>query len=276
MSRDIKELKAQATIIRRDILEMVYNIRSGHLGGSFSIVEMLTALYFDEMRYHPAAPEDPERDRFVLSKGHTAPALYATLANAGFFPKEKLLTSFRRIDGMLQGHPDMKKTPGVEMTSGSLGIGLSAANGMALANRYQGHQGRVYCMIGDGELNEGQIWEAAATAAHYYLDNLTALIDVNGLQNDAETKNVKNMLDIRAKWEAFGWNTIEIDGHDFDAIFGAFDAARSHKGQPSAIIAHTVKGKGVSFMENVVAFHGKTPSEEEYRIGMKELEEAAL
>lgn len=276
MSRDIKELKAQATIIRRDILEMVYNIRSGHLGGSFSIVEMLTALYFDEMHYHPAAPDDPERDRFVLSKGHTAPALYATLANAGFFPKEKLLTSFRRIDGMLQGHPDMKKTPGVEMTSGSLGIGLSAANGMALANRYEGHQGRVYCMIGDGELNEGQIWEAAATAAHYYLDNLTALIDVNGLQNDAETKNVKNMLDIRAKWEAFGWNTIEIDGHDFDAIFGAFDAARSHKGQPTAIIAHTVKGKGVSFMENVVAFHGKTPSEEEYRIGMKELEEAAL
>lgn len=176
MSRDIKELKAQATIIRRDILEMVYNIRSGHLGGSFSIVEMLTALYFDEMRYHPAAPDDPERDRFVLSKGHTAPALYATLANAGFFPKEKLLTSFRRIDGMLQGHPDMKKTPGVEMTSGSLGIGLSAANGMALANRYEGHQGRVYCMIGDGELNEGQIWEAAATAAHYYLDNLTALM----------------------------------------------------------------------------------------------------
>ncbi|RGU90307.1 transketolase [Clostridium sp. AF15-17LB] len=276
MSRDIKELKAQATIIRRDILEMVYNIRSGHLGGSFSMVEMLTALYFDEMHYHPAAPDDPERDRFVLSKGHTAPALYATLANAGFFPKEKLLTSFRRIDGMLQGHPDMKKTPGVEMTSGSLGIGLSAANGMALANRYEGHQGRVYCMIGDGELNEGQIWEAAATAAHYYLDNLTALIDVNGLQNDAETKNVKNMLDIRAKWEAFGWNTIEIDGHDFDAIFGAFDAARSHKGQPTAIIAHTVKGKGVSFMENVVAFHGKTPSEEEYRIGMKELEEAAL
>lgn len=276
MSRDIKELKAQANIIRRDILEMVYNIRSGHLGGSFSMVEMLTALYFDEMHYHPAAPDDPERDRFVLSKGHTAPALYATLANAGFFPKEKLLTSFRRIDGMLQGHPDMKKTPGVEMTSGSLGIGLSAANGMALANRYEGHQGRVYCMIGDGELNEGQIWEAAATAAHYYLDNLTALIDVNGLQNDAETKNVKNMLDIRAKWEAFGWNTIEIDGHDFDAIFGAFDAARSHKGQPTAIIAHTVKGKGVSFMENVVAFHGKTPSEEEYRIGMKELEEAAL
>lgn len=276
MSRDIKELKSQANIIRRDILEMVYNIRSGHLGGSFSMVEMLTALYFDEMRYHPAAPDNPERDRFVLSKGHTAPALYATLANAGFFPKEKLLTSFRRIDGMLQGHPDMKKTPGVEMTSGSLGIGLSAANGMALANRYEGHQGRVYCMIGDGELNEGQIWEAAATAAHYYLDNLTALIDVNGLQNDAETKNVKNMLDIRAKWEAFGWNTIEIDGHDFDAIFGAFDAARCHKGQPTAIIAHTVKGKGVSFMENVVAFHGKTPSEEEYRIGMKELEEAAL
>lgn len=276
MSRDINELKTKANIIRRDILEMVFNIRSGHLGGSFSMVEMLTALYFDEMRYDPAVPDDPERDRFVLSKGHTAPALYATLANAGFFPKEKLLTSFRRIDCMLQGHPDMKKTPGVEMTSGSLGIGLSAANGMALANRYEGRRGRVYCMIGDGELNEGQIWEAAATAAHYYLDNLTALIDVNGLQNDASTKNVKNMLDIKAKWEAFGWHTLEIDGHDFNAIFGALDAARSRKGQPTAIIAHTVKGKGISFMEHVVAFHGKTPSEEEYRNGMQELKEAAL
>lgn len=274
MSRNIDELKAQANTIRKDILKMIYNIQSGHLGGSFSMVEVLTALYFDEMHYDPKNPYLKDRDRFVLSKGHTAPALYATLANAGYFPKEKLMTSFRRIDSMMQGHPDMKKTPGVEMTSGSLGIGLSAANGMALGNRHQGIDARVYCMIGDGEINEGQIWEAAATASHYHLDNLVAIIDVNGLQNDAETKKVKDMLDIAEKWKAFGFNTIEINGHDFDKIFAALDAARDCKGQPTAIISHTVKGKGVSFMENVVAFHGKTPTKEEYENGMAELENA--
>lgn len=274
MSRNIDELKIQANTIRKDILRMIYNIQSGHLGGSFSMVEVLTALYFDEMRHDPKNPTLKERDRFVLSKGHTAPALYATLANAGYFPKEKLMTSFRRIDSMLQGHPDMKKTPGVEMTSGSLGIGLSAANGMALGNRYQGIDARVYCMIGDGELNEGQIWEAAATASHYHLDNLVAFTDVNGLQNDAETKKVKNMLDIAGKWSAFGFHTIEINGHDFSEIFDALDEARGCKGMPTAIISHTVKGKGVSFMENVVAFHGKTPTKEEYENGMAELEKA--
>ena len=274
MSRNIDELKIQANTIRKDILKMIYNIQSGHLGGSFSMVEMLTGLYFDEMHYNPKNPSLKERDRFILSKGHTAPALYATLANAGYFPKEKLMTSFRRIDSMLQGHPDMKKTPGVEMTSGSLGIGLSAANGMALGNRHQGIDARIYCMIGDGEINEGQIWEAAATASHYHLDNLAAITDVNGLQNDAETKKVKDMLDIAEKWRAFGFHTIEIDGHDFQEIFAALDEARAHKGQPTAIISHTVKGKGVSFMENVVAFHGKTPSKEEYENGMKELENA--
>lgn len=272
MSRNIDELKAQANTIRKDILEMIYNIQSGHLGGSFSEVEILTALYFDEMRYDAAKPDWEERDRFILSKGHTAPALYATLANAGFFPKEKLMTSFRRIDSMLQGHPDMKKTPGVEMTSGSLGIGLSTANGMALGLRHKGIDARVYCMIGDGELNEGQVWEAAATASHYHLDNLVAFSDVNGLQNDAETVKVKNMLDIASKWSSFGWNTIEINGHDFTEIFNALDQARTCKGKPTAIIAHTTKGKGVSFMENVVAFHGKTPTQEEYVNGMKELE----
>lgn len=274
MSRNIEELKTQANTIRKDILRMIYNIQSGHLGGSFSMVEMLTALYFDEMHYDPKDPCLKDRDRFILSKGHTAPALYATLANAGYFPKEKLMTSFRRIDSMLQGHPDMKKTPGVEMTSGSLGIGLSAANGMALGNRHQGINARIYCMIGDGEINEGQIWEAAATASHYHLDNLAAITDVNGLQNDAETKKVKDMLDIAEKWRAFGFHTIEINGHDFQEIFAALDEARAHKGQPTAIISHTVKGKGVSFMENVVAFHGKTPSKEEYENGMKELENA--
>ena len=274
MSRNIEELKTQANTIRKDILRMIYNIQSGHLGGSFSMVEMLTALYFDEMHYDPKDPCLKDRDRFILSKGHTAPALYATLANAGYFPKEKLMTSFRRIDSMLQGHPDMKKTPGVEMTSGSLGIGLSAANGMALGNRHQGISARIYCMIGDGEINEGQIWEAAATASHYHLDNLVAITDVNGLQNDAETKKVKDMLESAENWRAFGFHTIEIDGHDFSEIFAALDEARAHKGQPAAIISHTVKGKGVSFMENVVAFHGKTPTKEEYERGMQELENA--
>lgn len=274
MSRNIDELKIQANTIRKDILKMICNIQSGHLGGSFSMVEVLTALYFDEMHYDPENPYLKDRDRFVLSKGHTAPALYATLANAGYFPKEKLMTSFRRIDSMMQGHPDMKKTPGVEMTSGSLGIGLSAANGMVLGNRYQGIDARVYCMIGDGEINEGQIWEAAATASHYHLDNLVAFTDVNGLQNDAETKKVKDMLDISAKWKAFGFNTIEINGHDFGEIFAALDAARNCKGMPTAVISHTIKGKGVSFMENVVAFHGKTPTKEEYENGMTELENA--
>lgn len=274
MSRNIKDLTIQANTIRKDILEMIYNIKSGHLGGSFSMVEMLTALYFDEMNYDPKNPALAKRDRFVLSKGHTAPALYATLANAGYFPKEKLISSFRRIDSMLQGHPDMKKTPGVEMTSGSLGIGLSAANGIALGLKHRHMDARVYCMIGDGEINEGQIWEAAATASHYHLDNLVALIDVNGLQNDAETKKVKDMQNIADKWKAFGFHTLEINGHDFHEIFAALDDARSHKGIPTAIIAHTIKGKGISFMENVVEFHGKTPSKEEYEKGMKELSEA--
>lgn len=271
MSRNITELKKTANTIRKDILEMIFRIQSGHLGGSLSMTDILTALYFDEMNYNPAKPDAPERDLFVLSKGHTAPALYATLANAGFFPKEKLYTSFRRIDAMLQGHPDMKKTPGVEMTSGSLGIGLSVANGMALANRYQKIDSRTYCMIGDGEQNEGQIWEAAATAAHYQLDTLTLFIDVNHLQNDAETVKVKDMGDVASKWEAFGFNTLQIDGHDFDQIFDALDNARSCKGRPTAIIARTIKGKGISFMENVVEFHGKSPSEEEYTKGMEEL-----
>ena len=271
MSRNIEQLKLQANTIRKDILEMIYNIKSGHLGGSFSMVEILTALYFDEMYFNPQKPAMPNRDRFILSKGHTAPALYATLANAGYFPKEKLMTSFRRINSMLQGHPDMKKTPGVEMTSGSLGIGLSAANGMALGLRHQHIDASVDCMLGDGKINEGQIWEAAATASHYHLDNLVVFIDVNGLQNDAETKKVKNMLNIADKWKAFGFHTLEINGHDFNEIFSALDNARLHKGEPTAIISHTIKGKGVSFMENVVEFHGKTPSKEEYENGMKEL-----
>lgn len=271
MSRDIKELTKIANTIRQDILEMIWNAKSGHLGGSYSEVEVLTALYFDEMKYDSANPNKIGRDRFILSKGHTAPALYATLANAGFFSKEKLMTSFRHVNCMLQGHPDMKKTPGVEMTSGSLGMGLSAANGMALAYRLQNLDGRIYCMMGDGEINEGQIWEAAATAAHYHLDNLCAFVDLNGLQNDAETKKVKDMFDIPAKWRAFGWNVIEINGHNFNEIFAALDLARGTKGCPTVIVSHSTKGKGVSFMENVVVWHGKTPNEEEYTKASEEL-----
>lgn len=271
MARDIEFLKEKAKQIRLDILEMVFNAQSGHLGGSFSIVEVLTALYFDEMHYYHDDPHNPDRDRFVLSKGHTAPALYAVLAETGFFPKEKIMNSFRCINAKLQGHPDMKKTPGVDMTSGSLGIGLSAANGMALGGKKQNKDFNVYCMIGDGEINEGQIWEAAATAAHFSLDKLIAFVDVNGLQNDGRTVDVKDMKGIPEKWEAFGWYVQEIDGHDFNQIFEAIDKAKSHKGQPSVIIMHTVKGKGVSFMENVVVWHGKTPNKKEYLKAKAEL-----
>lgn len=271
MTRDIHQLEITANDLRKDILEMIYTAQSGHLGGSYSEIEILSALYFGEMNYNPKDPKMKNRDRFILSKGHTAPALYVTLAAAGFFPREKLFTSFRHVNSMLQGHPDMKKTPGVEMTSGSLGIGLSAANGMALGNRHQGIDARVYCMLGDGEIEEGQVWEAAAAAAHYKLNTITAFVDVNGLQNDAATKKVKDMMDIKAKWEAFGWKVFEINGHDFNEIFQAIDEAKKCEDRPSVIIAHTIKGKGVSFMENVVEFHGKTPSEEEYKKGMEEL-----
>ena len=270
MSRDIRELEKLAKEMRKDILEMIWQARSGHLGGSLSEVEILTALFQDEMNFSGENMDDPERDRFILSKGHTAPALYVNLARVGCFPRETLFNSYRRVNGLLQGHP-CKKTPGIEIAGGSLGIGLSVANGMALGNRYQGYKGRVYIMMGDGEINEGQIWEAAATAAAYHIDNLCAFVDVNGLQNDAPTKDVKDMFDIRAKWEAFGWYVQEIDGHDFAQIFEALDNAKACKGRPSVILAHTVKGKGISFMENVVVWHGKTPSAEEYELGMKEL-----
>lgn len=210
MSRDIPALKEKARALKLDVLEMVYHAQSGHLGGSFSMMEVLTALYFDEMNYNCRDPKDENRDRFVLSKGHTAPGLYAILAEAGFFPKEWLMNSFRSINSHLQGHPDMKKTPGVEMTSGSLGIGLSAAGGMALGGKLLKRDFKVYCMIGDGEINEGQIWEAAATASHFKLDNLIAFVDLNGLQNDNRTAIVKDMGDVAGKWAAFGWAVQDI------------------------------------------------------------------
>ena len=271
MTRDIAALQKKAKDLRRDVLDMIYNARSGHLGGSLSEMEIMTALFHGEMNFNGSNMDDPDRDRIVLSKGHTAPALYVNLADVGCFPRERLFDSYRRINGILQGHPCMK-TPGVEIAGGSLGIGFSTANGIAIGNRYQGYKGRVYCVIGDGEINEGQIWETAATAASYHVDNLLAIVDVNGLQNDAPTKEVKDMGDIAAKWKAFGWYVQEVDGHDFAQLFEAFDNARAMKGRPSVILAHTVKGKGVSFMENVVVWHGKTPSEEEYQKARKELE----
>lgn len=270
MSRNVRELQEKAKALRLDVLNMIWNAQSGHLGGSLSEMEILVALFHDEMNFSGSNMDDPDRDRFVLSKGHTAPALYVNLADVGCFPRERLFDSYRKVNGLLQGHPCMK-TPGIEIAGGSLGIGLSCADGMAIGNRYQGYSGRVYCMIGDGEIDEGQIWEAAATAANFKVDNLCAFIDINGLQNDAPTKEVKDMGDIRAKWEAFGWYVQEIDGHDFNQIFRALDNARSFKGRPSAILAHTVKGKGVSFMENVVEWHGKTPSREEYEKALAEL-----
>jgi transketolase len=269
--RDYEMLTAKAKALRLDILKMVYNAKSGHIGGSYSMLDTLVALYFGIMKYDAKNPADPDRDRFVLSKGHTAPALYAVLAEAGFYPKDWLMNSFRRVNSKLQGHPDMKKTPGVDMTSGSLGIGLSAANGMAIGGKITKKNFTVYCMIGDGEINEGQIWEAAATAAHFKLNNIIAFVDVNGLQNDGRTCDVKDMKDIKKKWEAFGWRVFEIDGHNFEEIFSAVENAKAEKSKPSVIIQHTVKGKGVSFMENVVEWHGKTPSEADYLKAKAEL-----
>jgi len=268
---DIPVLEKKAKKLRRDVLEMVYRAKSGHLGGSFSMIDVLTALFYHEMQYDVQNPKKPDRDRFILSKGHTAPALYAILADVGFFPENLLINSYRRMNSVLQGHPDMKKTPGIEMTSGSLGIGLSAANGMAMGNRYQDIRSRIYCMLGDGEIEEGQIWEAAAAAAHYQLDNLIAFIDKNGLQNDDTTFKVKNLFDLADKWSAFGWHVIEINGHDFNEIIDAIDKAKEIKHKPVMIICNTIKGKGVSFMENVIEFHGKTPTEDEYKQAMKEL-----
>jgi transketolase len=271
MSREIVAFEQKAKSLRKDVLEMIYNAQSGHIGGSYSMMDVLVALFYDEMKFDPKNPKMKNRDRFVLSKGHAAPGLYAVLADKGFFPKEYLCNSFRCINGKLQGHPDMKKTPGIEISSGSLGMGLSASNGMALGNRYQHIDSYIFCMIGDGELDEGQVWEAAATAVHYHLNKVIAFVDMNGLQNDNETVKVKNMGNIVAKWKAFGWNAVEIDGHNFREIFKAIDDAKKYVFGPSVIICHTVKGKGISFMENVVAFHGKIPSLQEYERGLQEL-----
>ena len=257
-------LAETARNIRLGIIEGVYNAGCGHPGGSLSIADIVTYLYFKEMNVDPAEPKKADRDRFVLSKGHTAPALYAALAERGFFPKEDLKT-LRKIDSYLQGHPDMKGTPGVDMSSGSLGLGISSAAGMALSAKVSNDSYRVYTVLGDGESEEGQVWEAAMFAAHYKLDNLCAVIDWNGLQIDGPVAEVMNPTPLDEKFRAFGWNVVSINGHDFDEIDAAFRVARETKGKPTAIIAKTVKGKGVPFMENKVEWHGAAPKEDQYK-----------
>ena len=268
----ITELQKIAYKIRRDAIDAVYSAASGHPGGSLSIAEILAYLYFEEMNIDPKNPRDPDRDRFVLSKGHAAPGLYAALAERGYFPVEELKT-LRQIDSVLQGHPDMKHIPGVDMSTGSLGLGISAACGMALAAKQMKQDWRVWTIVGDGESEEGQVWEAAMFAAHYKLDNLCAFIDWNGLQIDGAVKDVMNPTPLDEKFKAFGWHVIMIDAHDLAAIDAAVKEAKATKGQPTAIIAKSVKGKGVSYMENAVNWHGAAPKQEQYEIAVKELDE---
>lgn len=265
-------LEKIANKIRLDTLQEIYYAKSGHPGGSLSIAEILTVLYFNEMHIDENKPYDENRDRFVLSKGHASSALYATLAERGYFPKEELIT-FRNISSYLQGHPDMKHTPGVDMSTGSLGQGLSAACGMAINSKIDEKGYRVYCLLGDGELEEGQVWEAAMTASKFKLDNLVVIVDCNNLQLTDTTKNVMdlNSEDISNKFKAFGFNTMIIDGHNVESIIDAFTKAKQVKDKPTAIIAKTIKGKGVSFMENKVEWHGKAPSDEEYKMAIDEL-----
>ncbi|HEK8722962.1 TPA: transketolase [Clostridioides difficile] len=268
--RDHKGLNEIARIIRRDIVSMIHRAKSGHPGGSLSVVEILTALYFDEMNVDSSNPKMEDRDRFVLSKGHAAPALYATLAEKGYFDKEEL-NGLRKIGRMLQGHPDMKGTPGVEISTGSLGQGFSVACGMAMASKLDNAPWNVYTLLGDGEVQEGIVWEAAMSAAHYKLDNLIAFLDNNGLQIDGDIESVMSLGSIVDKFKAFGWNVIEIDGHDFDQIFAALDIAKSTVKKPTMIVAKTIKGKGISFTENQAGWHGTAPSDEELEKALLEL-----
>ena len=266
----IKELKRISANIKLGALEAVFSASSGHPGGSLSISDILSYLYFEEMNIDPRDPKKADRDRFVLSKGHTAPALYAALAERGYFPREDLKT-FRHIDSYLQGHPDMKGTPGVDMTTGSLGLGFSAACGMALSAKISGESYRVYSVLGDGESEEGQVWEAAMFAAHKKLDNLCIFLDYNGLQIDGPISEVNDHSPLDSKFEAVGWHVLVIDGHDIEAIDSAVKAAKACKGKPTAIICRTVKGKGVSFMENSVKWHGSAPNEEQYKQAVSEI-----
>ena len=266
----INELKSIAANVRLGILEGTHAAASGHPGGSLSIADIITYLYFEEMNVDPSNPQWDGRDRLVLSKGHTAPALYATLAQKGFFDKNEI-KNLRQIDSFLQGHPDMKGIPGVDMSTGSLGLGFSAACGMALSAKLDGKTHRIYAIVGDGESQEGQIWEAAMFASHYKLDNLCLVIDWNGLQIDGPVEEVMNPTPYDKKLEAFGFYVISINGHDFEQIASAFDIAKTQKGKPTAIIAKTIKGKGVSFMENQVGWHGSAPNDEQYEKAVAEI-----
>lgn len=268
MNKD--ELQRKAAQIRQDIIRMLYHSGSGHPGGSLSATDIMVTLYFNEMHLNTKDPKDPTRDKFVLSKGHAAPALYACLAEIGYFPKEELLT-LRKINSNLQGHPSMIKTPGVEISTGSLGHGISASVGMAIANKLDKKDGRIYALLGDGELQEGMVWEAFMAAAHFKLDNLCAIIDHNGLQIDGKNDDVMTVMPIAEKLLAFGWNVIELDGHDIDALLDAFSKARLHKGRPTMIVAQTHKGQGVSFMEDQAGWHGKAPNKEQAMQAMEEL-----
>ena len=267
----ITELKRIATNIRMSVIEAVSAAGSGHPGGSLSIAEIMAYLYFQEMNIDPANPKNPDRDRFVMSKGHCSPGLYATLAERGFFPKADL-TGFRQASSYLEGHPNMNKVPGVDMSTGSLGQGISAAVGMALAGKLDKKDYRVYAVLGDGELDEGEVWEATMSAAHFGLDNLTAFVDWNGLQIDGDIKKVMNPEPIADKFRAFRWNVISIDAHDFAQIESALLAAKAHKGAPTMIVAQSVKGKGVSFMENQASWHGTAPKKEQRDQAIAELE----
>ena len=267
---EIKELEQKAKKIREDIVNQVYYAKSGHPGGSLSIADILTVLYFYELKINENNPYWEERDRVVLSKGHCSPALYSCLANRGYFPVEDLKT-FRNIDSYLQGHPDKNKVPGVDMTTGSLGQGLSAANGMAIAGKIDKKDYRVYCILGDGEIEEGQIWEAAMASKKYKLDNLCVIVDNNNLQIDGTIEEVMSSYPIDEKFRSFGFQVIHIDGHDIDEIIKAFEVAKNVKEKPTCIIAKTTKGKGISYMENQVGWHGKAPNEEQHKQAMTEL-----
>jgi transketolase len=271
-SKELERLKNIAREIRIDILKMLTRAGSGHTGGSLSAVEILVFLYFRWMKYDPQNPIMKDRDRFILSKGHAAPLLYAVLSKAGYFPKSELDT-LRQCDSLLQGHPDMHKTKGVEISTGSLGQGLSIANGMALANRLDNRDNRIYVLLGDGETQEGQVWEAAMTSAHYKIDNICAFIDYNDLQIDGFVHDIMGIEPIMEKWHAFGWHTLWVDGHDFNQINEALSVAGKVKGKPTMIVARTVKGKGVKQFENKAKYHGVSPSQEELDAALKELGE---
>lgn len=270
MKKNKEELVEISKQIRKDVVEMLTESASGHPGGSLSAADIVTTLFFNELNIDPSNPKDENRDRFVLSKGHAAPVLYSALARRGFFAPEELLT-LRKTGSRLQGHPNMNDLPGIDMSTGSLGQGISAAVGMALAGKTDNKSYRVYALLGDGELEEGQVWEASMCAAHYKLNNLTAFVDFNGLQIDGEITKVMNPSPIDKKFEAFGWNVLIIDGHNYDEILDAIEKAKNHKSQPTVIICNTIKGKGVSFMENEASWHGTAPNKEQCEIALKEL-----